>query len=159
MLATISISGVALVCLGHHNQTPQTGWLQQQKFIFLTVLEARSPSAEWPQSWVLLRSCLLGLQKPTLLLSLYRVFSVYTQPWYLCVQVPSSNKADRLDYRLHRTPPSTLTASVKSLCPNTVTLGSGGVAISTCEFLKGHNLVHNQRYKMLTVNLYTHTFT
>ena len=57
-----------------HNKVPQTGWLKQQKFIFLTVLEAGSPRLGCRQYWLLLRPPSLfcrRLSSPCVLTSSY----------------------------------------------------------------------------------------
>lgn len=45
---------VVVACLGYHNKIPQTEWLKEQKFVFLTVLETGSlTSRSWQgRFWV-----------------------------------------------------------------------------------------------------------
>ena len=76
----VNASDVGLVCQGCHNKIPQTGWLKQQKFVFLEFVGWKS-KFKVSAGVISPEASVCGLQMVTQLFCLHVVFS-------LCMCIP-----------------------------------------------------------------------
>ena len=128
---------IMLVSQSFQNKIPQTDWLKQQKCLLFWRLQV-SRISRCEQVLLLLKLSLLCLHMATILLCLFKAFSMYVGS---CVsehtQISSVESPTRLNQDLLLGPHFSLITSLKTISLNTVTFRSIGFQeywVSTYEF-------------------------